>query len=295
MLARIEILCFAASYAVALAAELARLVRTHERIAWERFIALGFAGSGFIAQTMFLAHRALATTAPLSSAFDWYLVAAWALTVIYLYLGIAHPRYPIGIVLLPLILGLVGAATYLADREPFPSTQATRVWGAIHGGFLAAGTVAVMVGFAAGSMYLLQAHRLKRKLPPWRRMQLPSLEWLGRVNVRAMVVAVLTLSIGVLSGVILNLVNRGQQDELPWTDPVVLSSIITIVWLVTAALFIVVYRPARQGRKVAYLTLVSFAFLLLALAVALLVETQHGAAVSKRANLDAADADRGPP
>lgn len=282
MLARIEILCFAASYTVALLAELARLVRSEERAGWGRLVALGFAAAGLLAQTLFLVHRGQLNATPLSSAFDWYLVAAWALTATYLYLGLAHPRNPIGLFLLPLVLALIGAATFLADRQPFPSTQASQVWGAIHGGFLAVGTVAVMVGFVAGAMYLLQAYRLKRKLPPWRRFQLPSLEWLGHLNGRSMIIAVLTLATGVVSGVILNLVNHGKQvDELPWTDPVVLSSTITVAWLAVATLFLVVYRPARQGKKVAYLTFVSFAFLLFALAIALLVDTRHGAALEQ--------------
>jgi ABC-type uncharacterized transport system permease subunit len=282
MLARIEILCFAASYTVALLAELARLVRPEQRPDWARRIAIGFGGAGLVAQTLYLAHRGQSAVTPLSSAFDWYLVAAWSLVAIYLYLAIAHPRYPIGLFVLPLVLGLIGVATFLADRQPFPSTQASQVWGAIHGGFLAAGTVAVMVGFVAGMMYLAQAYRLKRKLPPPRSFELPSLEWLGRTNGRAMVIAVLTLGIGVVSGVILNLVNHGKQvDQLPWTDPVVLSSTATVVWLTVATLFLVVYRPARQARKVAYLTLASFAFLLMALAIALLVDTQHGRTVGR--------------
>ncbi|RMG04218.1 MAG: hypothetical protein D6741_01305, partial [Planctomycetota bacterium] len=36
------------------------------------------------------------------------------------------------------------------------------------------------------------------------------------------------------------------------------------------------YRPAREGRKVAYLTLVSFVFLVLALGTVLSRVTQHG-------------------
>ncbi len=39
--------------------------------------------------------------------------------------------------------------------------------------------------------------------------------------------------------------------------------------------FNVVYRPARQGRKVAYLTLASAGFLLLVLAVTRLAPTAH--------------------
>ncbi|AFV84107.1 hypothetical protein amad1_02885 [Alteromonas mediterranea DE1] len=40
-------------------------------------------------------------------------------------------------------------------------------------------------------------------------------------------------------------------------------------------LFNAIYRPARQGRKVAYLTLASAGFLLLVLAVTRLVPNEH--------------------
>lgn len=48
-----------------------------------------------------------------------------------------------------------------------------------------------------------------------------------------------------------------------------------LAWLSAAAIFNAVYRPARRGRKVAYLTVVSFAFLAFALSVMLLVDTEH--------------------
>ncbi len=50
-----------------------------------------------------------------------------------------------------------------------------------------------------------------------------------------------------------------------------------LAWLVAAALFNVFYRPARHGRKVAYMTVSSFVFLAFALGVFLLVDSRHGA------------------
>ena len=73
----ISITCFAASYATALALAVSRLFfRSSIRGA----IMLAFAAAGLIAQTLFLGYRAAAAqSTPLSSEFDWYLVAAWAL------------------------------------------------------------------------------------------------------------------------------------------------------------------------------------------------------------------------
>ena len=75
-------------------------------------------------------------------------------------------------------------AQTLADRQPMPMDQATQIWGRVHGVFLLGGTVAVIVGFVAGVMYLLQDYRLKRHLPRLSHLQLPSLEFLARVNAR---------------------------------------------------------------------------------------------------------------
>ena len=117
----------------------------------------------------------------------------------------------------------MGAAHFFAATEPFPVDRTSQRWGMVHGVFLLLGTLSVMVGFVAGVMYLIQASRLKHKLPPSQTFQLPTLERLERTNERAIIISTIMLTLGVLSGVVLNLVNRRNPDELPWTDPVVWS------------------------------------------------------------------------
>jgi ABC-type uncharacterized transport system permease subunit len=278
MLERIEIMCFAASYSVALVLELTRLFF---RSGLRGMLMIVFAGAGLLAHTLFLVQRYRVDRLPLSSAFDWYLVAAWVLVIVYLYLTIYHRKHPIGLFLLPLVLALIAVATFLADRAPFPLTLASRYWGAVHGAFLLLGTIGVMLGFVAGMMYLIQAYRLKHKLLTSHRLQLPSLEWLARLNARAIVASSVMLGLGVLSGAVLNAINHGRNiDQLPWTDPVVLSTNVTLVWLICAAAFALAYKPARQGRKVAYLTVASFVFLVISLGISLLLNTRHGTAGS---------------
>ncbi len=148
----------------------------------------------------------------------------------------------------------------------------------MHGIALLAGTLAVMVGFVAGLMYLVQSYRLKHKQLPTPAFRLPSLEWLEKVNSRVIILSALLIGVGFLAGIILNLVGRGDGHAVPWSDPVIWSSALMLGWLVTAVVFNVVYRPARRGRKVAYLTVVSFGFLVLSLSMFLLVDSQHGGA-----------------
>lgn len=268
----ITITCFAASYAMAFVLELSRLFF---RSGVRGVIMLGFAAAGMIAHTLYLIYRVQETrSAPLSSSFDWYLVAAWLLAGAYLYLTYHYPRAVVGLFVLPLVLALIAAAAFLADRDPMAPEGAWRVWGAMHGGFLLLGTVTVMVGFVAGLMYLLQSVRLKRKLPPMQRFRFPSLERLEKLNSRVILLSAIWIAIGFLAGIILKLGDRPAGD-LPWSDPVVWSSGVMLAWLIAAAMFNLVYKPARQGRKVAYLTLANFVFLLIALGVFLLVDSEH--------------------
>jgi ABC-type uncharacterized transport system permease subunit len=275
MIDKISITCFAASYAVALALEVSRLFfRSGVRGA----LLLGFAGAGFIAQTLFLGYRAMETgSTPLSSEFAWYLVASWTLVGAYLYLTLYYPRTPVGILILPLVLGLIGVAHFTAGREPFVQSRAALIWGTIHGVFLLLGAVAITIGFVSGVLYLWHSYRLKNKLPQLARFQLPSLEQLERINAQAIVFSVWMLATGLLSGMVLNLVNhRLEKDHFPWSDPVVWSFGLLVLWTAVVALFSAIYRPARQGRKVAYLTVGNFICLVLFLGARTVVESDHG-------------------
>jgi ABC-type uncharacterized transport system permease subunit len=274
MLSGVGIICFASSYAVAWALEISRLLfRSGVRGA----VMLGFAGAGLVAHTAFLYYRAIGEQgAPLSSEQDWFLVAAWAMVVVYLYLDMAHPMVHFGLFLLPLTLCLIGTAHFLAENEPLAREPASRLWGAVHGVSIMLAVVSVLVGFMAGLMYLGQARRLKRKQLHTGRILLPSLEWLQRATSRAIVIAVLMLGVGIVSGSILNKINVLREDaRLPWNDPVILSTWLMFFWLLTATVLSAVYRPALQGRKVAYLTLASFVFLAIMLSAGLLMSSRH--------------------
>src|SRR5262245_31925057 len=287
LMSRISVLCFAASYSITFALEVTRF---YFRSGVREIVLFGFAAAGFVAHTLFLANRAVtAGGAPLSSAFDWDLLGAWALMVAYLYLTWHRSKTAIGLFLLPLVLGLIALARF-ADRQPFPQSHAGQVWGAIHGVLLLLGVVAVTVGFAAGLMYLIQSYRLKHKMPSAAAVPLPSLEWLQHVNSRAIWIAAFMVGAGFVSGIVLNMVlHEHKIDQVPWSDPVIWRTALVFAWLLAAAIFSAVYRPARSGRKVAYLTVASFAVLVVSLAIGLFVPSEHGGekqnAQSRKANV----------
>ena len=270
----ITVLCFAASYAVSLALEVSRVFF---RSAARGIVMVGFAVAGLFAHTWFLVDSASsAAGSPLSSPFDWMLVAAWFLALTYLYFTYYHRKEAVGVFILPVVLALIGAAQF-ASREPFATSPASSVWGIIHGVLLVLGTVSLLVGFVSGTMYLIHAHRLKQKLPPMRGFRLMNLERLDTINNRSIVLSCIFLALGVLSGVVLNLVLKHREfSQVPWNDPLVYSSAILLGWVVVATVFNAIYKPARHGRKVAYLTVASFVFLAIVLAVLVMSGSQHG-------------------
>ena len=146
-----------------------------------------------------------------------------------------------------------------------------------HGTVLLLGTVAVLLAAAAGVMYLIHSYRLKHKLPQLPGLRLPSLEWLQRFNTEALVISSFFVALGLISGIILNFVNQSNDERyIRWSDPVIISSAVLLAWLLAALLFEFFYRPAREGRKVAYLTIFSLVFLLMVLGFALLGEHAAG-------------------
>src|SRR5262245_35983119 len=114
MLSGISILCFAACYAIAFALE---IVGLRKRFAWHRAVLLAITIGGLIAHTLYLGNLAVTTSvAPLSSPAEWLLLAAWALALVYLGAIVNLPRAATGLILLPIILGLIGASRFASPE-----------------------------------------------------------------------------------------------------------------------------------------------------------------------------------
>lgn len=276
MLTGISILCFAASYAIAFALEIVGLTK---RFAWHWVALLAVTIAGLVAHTFYLGNLAAAAkSAPLSSPAEWLQLAAWVLVLAYLGAIVNLPRAATGLILLPIILGLIGTS-HFASRQPLAPERASLFWSDFHGWMLLLGTVAVCIGFSAGVMYLIQAAWLKRRRPPSDELRLPSLEWLERINTSSLTVSALLIGLGFVAGLILSsLQHRGETNYVLWTDPTVISLAAMTAWLIAAEVFRLVYPAARGGRKVAYLTLASFGFMLIVLTSFLLLDNVHGAA-----------------
>jgi ABC-type transport system involved in cytochrome c biogenesis permease subunit len=258
---RVSIFCFTASYAVALALELWHQFRPRPVI---RLAALGFGMAGLLAQTLYLAFQ----RPPLVGPFGWMLLLAWILAIFYLSGSVHHRRLAWGVFVLPLILGLVGLAAALGRLPDVPEGSRGEgllsfqdAWGPVHALLVFLAAVGVSVAFLASLMYLFQARRLWAKVPPGRGLRLLSLERLEDMNRRAISLAFPLLTAGVLIGLV-----RLSQGPLPgWADPRVLSA--GVLWVAFALLVYLRYGLHLRGRRVALLTIMTFALLLFCVAL----------------------------
>jgi ABC-type transport system involved in cytochrome c biogenesis permease subunit len=260
---QIQVFCFAASYGVALVLEILQLF-WQRRV--QRYLRTGFAGAGFLAHSIYL----LVNRPALSSQFGSLLFLAWILAVFYLYGSLHYRRLAWGIFVLPLVLGLVllagafgkpDAPGFLTLPEWENGLPWERFWSLVHGGFLMLAAVGVCVGFIASVMYLVQARKLKAKVPPRQGLRLLSLERLEEMNRRAINLSFPLLTAGVLVGAFM----MGQEREPlgDWLDPKVLGAI--LLWVLFALLLYLRYGFHLRGRRLALLTILAFALLLVTL------------------------------
>ena len=260
---KVNLVCVLASYLVAFGLEFSRIAR---RSGARQLVMWLFAAAGFVAHSWLLLQNSRDAELPLlSSSQDWILVLTWLAMLVFLFLAGLDRDVSIGLFLLPAVLVLVAASSFVSTG-PVRLQDAGRNWVVLHVSSLAFGTCAVLLGFVLSLMYLVQHRRLKRRRALQAGLVLPSLERLSRWNRYSVIVSVPLLTLGLGIGVGLGV---SASQTLSATDPLVLVSGIT--WLALIAVFVWMLKTRRpSGKQVAWRTCLAFGFLLLAMIVVLI-------------------------
>ena len=253
--------CIGLSYLCAFLLELARLLWPAK--AW-RIAGLVFGAAGLFAHTAYLLVQQPSPAVPYGSV----LMLAWVLALFYFWGTVHHAKQAWAVFVLPVVIGLVATSRVLLTATPEPgSFDATawfvgdRFWGGVHGGLILLASVGVSVGFLASVMYLIQARRLRKKVAPGSVVPMLSLERLETMNRRALNYAFPLLTAGLLVGAIL--LQHGHQIGDNWLSLKVLST--AGLWLVFLVLLYLRYGAHVPARRLATLSIASFALLLVAL------------------------------
>ncbi|NNE00550.1 MAG: cytochrome c biogenesis protein CcsA [Pirellulaceae bacterium] len=263
ILREISVTCFFTSYLVVLVLELLRLLG---RIPGRGLAVVVMMGIGLFTHVCFVTLRAIPEAGQpdvglLATWSDWSHLLALGLAVCFLVLYLRRPDTIVSFFFLPAVLATIGMGVAVRNMEPFSRSEAVGVWGSVHGLAMMIGAGAVLIGFLAGVMYLVQSRRLKHKRAG-SALRLPTLETLGRMNRRCLVTSTIAVAVGVVAGIVMNLNKLGHVG---WTDGGVLFSMLLFLWLVGTTALEFFYAPASRGRKAVYLTLASLGFLVLAM------------------------------
>lgn len=256
--AKVSVFCFLASYLVALAIDLLRLLKRWPIPKW---LGQAFGFAGFAAQTFYLIRGRPENLPPLlSSPHDWLLVLAWIVVLLYLFLTAVDRELAVGLFLLPVVLLFV-VASYFVSKQPNPLIAGSRGLAMLHASLLVVGIAGVVGGVMLSLMYVVQHRRLKQHHAKQPGVALPSLARLARWNWWAVVVSVPLLTLGLGSGVALGLKSQKAGAALSFSDPHVFGH--GVVWAAMMSLFVWLLTTRRStGKQVAALTLWAGGFLL---------------------------------
>jgi cytochrome c-type biogenesis protein CcsB len=218
--------------------------------------------AGFISLTLFflLRWRSIGFM-PVTNMFESVSFFIWAILLVYLVVEYFFALPSLSSFILPLlaVFGLV--ALFTAQGPQTMDDKLRSGWFYLHVGFAFIGYATFAVAFASSIMYLLQRRQLKAKKTSDSLFdRLPSLEVLDNLNQRLinMGFPLFTIAIGI--GVYWAHESKILGPDWP-NDPKVVFTGIT--WLLYAFLFHIRLLAVARGKRVAHLTIIAFAFIVL--------------------------------
>lgn len=273
MLGGVGVICFTGSFLLALGLELVRF-RFPSRYLY--FASVAAFAAGLVAQTAYLYHHFILQNERLVvSIGGWFFVLAWGLAIPALYLMLIRPKTPFGLFLLPPTLLAILAGVELAGAD-FPAGATARSIRAFHGGALLAATLFLLFGFIFGVLYFLQSAKIRRKGRFLTSVNLPSLEWLRKMNRRSVRMAAALLGAGIVSGFYINhALSRGDANPIPLSDLMVIGAILLFLLLVVAGQILMRTDQNRSDRRIAFLTIACFLLLAAILLFGVLSPSAH--------------------
>jgi cytochrome c-type biogenesis protein CcsB len=229
---------------------------------------VAFIGAGFIVHTAALAsdwwrlgHFPIVNPKEVSS------FIAWAIVAYYLIMSLRYHARALPTFILPLVFVFTLISLLLPDpgqmlphmlEGAITVNAFTKIIFPVHVTLVIFSYAAFIVTFVSGLMYLIQEHELKAKHFGAAFQRLPALNTCDDIGYRSLSIGFVTLTLGVVTGIIWN----NQRDGRYWhNDPKEVMALVT--WVIY--LFIMHYRLTAgwRGRRVALLSIIGFVIVLL--------------------------------
>ena len=222
-------------------------------------LAQGMLFTGILLHSIAIIMRGLrAGHVPLTNIYESFIFFSWAIMVATLVISIVRRVFAISLGTIPIaVILMIIALINVRDVEPLAPILRT-YWLTIHAGFSFLSYAAYTVACIAGILYLFQEREIKHKKFGFLSRFLPPLESLDQLNYFSIILGFVLLTIGIVTGAIWS----KQVHGFYWQgDSKEVLSIIT--WVLYALLVQIRLISKWRGRKVAYLSILCFGFVIL--------------------------------
>lgn len=229
---------------------------------------------GICLEAVFLIVRAVEIKAvPLTGLFESMIVLTIVFGLIYLFLSIAIQQVWFGSVMVWLIFALILTAAIVARPATELQDIAETPWAIAHGITMIFGGASIIFASASSFLYLLGNHRLKHKKVTQVVGRVPNIEKLERMTLFGIRISFVLVTIGIISGFgLVCVVGTGITGWL--TDIKVIC--IFAAWILLGTILILNHALTLTGKTRAYLTILVFALILIAIiGVTISGATQH--------------------
>jgi ABC-type transport system involved in cytochrome c biogenesis permease subunit len=244
---------------VAYAVQFARRTFATSRVATVLLVLAAFAHTFVIGmETMRIGHVPSSTATAAISSFVWLLALS------YLYLELTTGERAMGVFILPLLVALQVIPTLLVANEPRLAILESP-WFGVHVSSLLFAYASFAIAGVLGITYVLQFKEIKAKDLGFFYERLPSLNILDEMNLRAVKIGWLFLTVGLITGGIwasqLQRAADSATSSMSMADPKIFVAV--LCWAVYSFELYAQRAIGWRGRRAAWLSAVGFAIVLL--------------------------------
>jgi len=231
-----------------------------------------------VGEAVILIFRAAAIKAiPLTGLFESMIVLTLLLGLIYLIMGMVIRQVWFGSVMSWLILLIVALTAFVAHPAAKPQEIASAPWAVAHGLAMILGGAMILLAVVTACVYLLGSHRLKQKQIAKVIGVVPNIQKLERINLLALKAALISFTIGLLTGIggVWLKAEFLGEEPLAWlVDSKIIGMV--IVWMVLTLVLVMHRLRLIKGKRIAHATIIAFVWIIFAFVGAhVLCKTKH--------------------
>lgn len=260
-----EMIIFTLVFVLSLAAAIVGVLQLLPRGEKSRRFLLPLVSLAVVLEAIMLVFRAITIKAvPLTGLFESMIVLTIVFGLMYLFFSLAIQRVWFSSVMVWVMLMLVALTGIVAEPASQAHAAASTPWAIAHAIAMILAGAAAMLATASAVLYLFARRKLKRKDLLQVLGKVPNIEKLEQLNLFGLKACFVLMTFGLAGGIGLAAISTSlNRSALDWlTDAKIV--LISVVWLLLAAILVLWKAVKLKERTIAYVTIVAFALILFA-------------------------------